>query len=92
MFSQPQTLLVINAVAAPALMLVILVVLYVKYRKTIAGQAATLTAANARIEAIIGNLPGMAYQCVNNFPEYTIIYVSEGSKEFVGYTPEELIG
>ena len=46
----------------------------------------------SRIDAIIGTLPGMVYQCINNFPEYTILYVSEGSKEFTGYTPEELIG
>ena len=46
----------------------------------------------SRIETIISNLPGMVYQCINNYPEYTILYVSEGSKDFIGYAPEELIG
>jgi len=47
---------------------------------------------SSRIETIIGNLPGMVYQCLYNFPEYTIIFVSEGSKELIGYTPQELVG
>ncbi|MDR3000190.1 MAG: response regulator [Fibromonadaceae bacterium] len=45
-----------------------------------------------RIEAIINNLPGMVYQCLNNPPEYTVTFISKGSKEFMGYEPEELIG
>ncbi|MDR2546395.1 MAG: response regulator [Lachnospiraceae bacterium] len=45
----------------------------------------------ARIDAIINNLPGMAYQCLCNSPEYTLTFVSEGSKELLGYTPEELV-
>ncbi|MCL2003880.1 MAG: diguanylate cyclase [Oscillospiraceae bacterium] len=46
----------------------------------------------ARTETIIGNLPGMAYVHLYNFPSCTLTYVSEGSKEYIGYTPEELIG
>ncbi|MCL2054205.1 MAG: PAS domain-containing protein [Oscillospiraceae bacterium] len=46
----------------------------------------------SRMETIMGNLPGMVFQTCNNFPEYTIRYVSEGSKGLVGYAPEELIG
>ena len=60
--------------------------------KPVAGQAAALTAVNARIDSIINNLPGMAYQCIYNFPLYTFTFVSEGSKELIGYTPEELVG
>ena len=47
---------------------------------------------SSRIEAIISNLPGMAYQCHYNFPEYTLTFVSEGSRELIGYAPEELVG
>jgi PAS domain S-box-containing protein len=47
---------------------------------------------STRIEAIINNLPGMAYQCLYNPPEYTVTFISKGSKEFMGYEPEELIG
>ena len=46
----------------------------------------------SRIEAIIGNLPGMVYSCLYDFPLYSMIFVSEGSKDLIGYTPEELIG
>ena len=46
----------------------------------------------SRIEAIIGNLPGMAYSCLYDYPLFSLIFVSEGSKELIGYTPEELIG
>ena len=46
----------------------------------------------SRIEAIIGNLPGMVYSCLYDFPLYSMIFVSEGCKELIGYTPQELIG
>ena len=51
-----------------------------------------LAAANAKMQAIINNLPGMVYQHLNDSPNYTITFASEGSKELTGYTPEELIG
>ena len=46
----------------------------------------------SRIEAIISNLPGMVYQCVYNSPEWIYTYVSEGSRELIGYAPDELVG
>jgi PAS domain S-box-containing protein len=45
-----------------------------------------------RTETLMGNLPGMVYQCLNDPPNFTFTFVSEGSKELTGYTPEELIG
>jgi PAS domain S-box-containing protein len=45
-----------------------------------------------RTETMMSNLPGMVYQCYNNPPNFTFIFVSEGSLELVGYTPTELIG
>ena len=46
----------------------------------------------SRIEAIISNLPGMAFQCLGTFPDYPLTYVSKGSFELLGYKPEELVG
>jgi PAS domain S-box-containing protein len=45
-----------------------------------------------RTEAMMSNLPGVVYQCLNNPPEFTFTFVSEGSVALMGYTPEELIG
>ena len=47
---------------------------------------------SSRIEAIISSLPGMVYEHLNNFPDFTLTYVSEGSKTLIGYEPRELIG
>ena len=41
---------------------------------------------------IIGNLPGMIFQCVNDPPNYPFTYVSEGCLPLTGYTHEELLG
>jgi PAS domain S-box-containing protein len=46
----------------------------------------------SRIEAIINNLPGMVYQCVFENPVYPLTFVSDGSKELLGYSPDEMIG
>ncbi|MCL1828341.1 MAG: ATP-binding protein [Oscillospiraceae bacterium] len=45
-----------------------------------------------RTETMMSNLPGMVYRCLNDPPEFTFTFVSEGSRELVGYAPEELIG
>ncbi|MDR1396141.1 MAG: response regulator [Desulfarculales bacterium] len=45
-----------------------------------------------RMETLMSNLPGMLYQCLNDPPEFTFTFVSEGCYNLVGYTPEELMG
>jgi PAS domain S-box-containing protein len=45
-----------------------------------------------RNETLMSNLPGMVYQCLNDAPDFTFTFVSEGCYNLVGYTPEELIG
>ena len=45
-----------------------------------------------RTETMMSNLPGMAYQCLNDPPEFTFTVVSEGSLELLGYAPDELVG
>ena len=44
-----------------------------------------------QMETLVSNLPGMAFRCTNNAPEYTMTYVSVGIKELTGYEPEDLI-
>jgi len=46
----------------------------------------------ARNDALLDNLPGMAYQCLWAPPINPLTFVSKGSKELTGYTPEELVG
>ena len=45
-----------------------------------------------RLSTLISNLPGMVFQCQATFPDYPFTYVSEGSKELLGFSPEELVG
>ncbi|CAK7069179.1 MAG: Sensor histidine kinase RcsC [Desulfovibrio sp.] len=45
-----------------------------------------------RTETMMSNLPGMVYQCLNDPPNFTFTFVSEGSLALMGYTPEELAG
>jgi len=81
--------------AALAVILVFLVIIYIKdgkKKRTIMEQADVLNRANARIEAIIQNLPGMVFQHLYNPPEYTYVFVSDGCKELTGYTAEDLVG
>ncbi|MDR1377365.1 MAG: PAS domain-containing protein, partial [Synergistaceae bacterium] len=44
-----------------------------------------------RMETLMSNLPGMVYQCLNNPPEFTFTFVSEGCYNLIGYTPQELV-
>jgi PAS domain S-box-containing protein len=43
-----------------------------------------------RLSTLISNLPGMAYRCQNE-PDWPMEYVSQGSVELTGYTPEQLM-
>ncbi len=50
-----------------------------------------LALSKRRTETLMSNLPGMVYQCLNNPPEFTFTFVSEGCLPLTGYTPEELL-
>ncbi len=45
-----------------------------------------------RTETMMSNLPGMVYQCLNDPPDFTFTFASEGSYALMGYTPQELMG
>ena len=51
-----------------------------------------LAQTNRRTEALMSNLPGMVYQCLNDPPDFTFTFVSEGCYTLTGYTPQELMG
>ena len=44
-----------------------------------------------RMETLMSNLPGMVYQCLNDPPDFTFTFVSEGCYNLIGYRPEELM-
>lgn len=45
-----------------------------------------------RTQTLMSNLPGMVYQCLNDPPEFTFTFVSEGCMALIGYEAEELMG
>ena len=45
-----------------------------------------------RTETLMSNLPGMVYQCLNDPPDFTFSFVSEGAFALTGYTSHELMG
>ncbi len=50
-----------------------------------------LALSKRRTETLMSNLPGMVYQCLNDPPEFTFTFVSEGCRMLTGYSPEELM-
>ncbi len=50
-----------------------------------------LALSKRRTETLMSNLPGMVYQCLNDPPNFTFTFVSEGCLPLTGYGPEELM-
>ena len=49
-----------------------------------------LLAGEERLREFLASLPGMAYRC-EYLPEWPMLFVSEGSTELTGFTPDELV-
>ncbi|MCG6868096.1 MAG: PAS domain S-box protein, partial [Gammaproteobacteria bacterium] len=49
-----------------------------------------LTESNRRMSALMSNLPGMAYRCLND-TNWTVTFVSEGCEELTGYPADALL-
>ncbi|MCL2051503.1 MAG: ATP-binding protein [Lachnospiraceae bacterium] len=86
--TQAQRPWIIGAIIGLALLLVILMVLYIKDRRS----SAEIARMKARTDAIVENLPGMVFQQLYDPPSYTYTFVSEGCEELTGYAPENLMG
>jgi len=85
---------IVAAIVVLSLIIVLLTVIYFLGRrknKIIAEQSVAITAMKNRIETIINNLPGMVFQQLYNPPDYTYTFVSDGCKELLGYSADELM-
>ena len=48
-----------------------------------------LVSSERRMRILLGNLPGMAYRCLNT-PDWPMDFISEGAADLIGYRPEVL--
>ncbi|MCG8618184.1 MAG: transporter substrate-binding domain-containing protein, partial [Desulfobacterales bacterium] len=65
-----------------------------RLKKEIRAKEAVETALNQnrkKLTTLIGNLPGVAYRCVND-ENWTMLYLSDGCYDLTGYHPSELVG
>jgi PAS domain S-box-containing protein len=51
----------------------------------------TLEENERQLSTLLGNLPGMAYRCLNN-PEWEMLFLSKGCQALTGYSRDELLG
>ncbi len=64
-----------------------------RLRQEIAGHKETVHALREQerqMTTLFSNLPGMAYRCSNG-PQWTMAFVSEGSRDLTGYSPADLV-
>ncbi len=58
----------------------------------IAMESARVYESERRMSTLISNLPGTAFRCRNDYPTFTMEYMSEGCLEMTGYPPEDIVG
>ncbi len=57
----------------------------------IALESSRLHESERRMATLLSNLPGTAFRCRNDFPTFTMEYMSEGCLEMTGYPPEDIV-
>jgi len=57
----------------------------------IAMESARVYESERRMATLMSNLPGTAFRCRNDFPTFTMEYMSEGCLEMTGYPPEDMV-
>ncbi len=57
----------------------------------IALESGHVSESRRRLATLISNLPGTAFRCRNDFPTFTMDYMSEGCLEMTGYPPEDIV-
>lgn len=58
----------------------------------IAMESSRVYESERRMATLMSNLPGTAFRCCNDFPTFTMEYMSEGCLEMTGYHPEDIVG
>ena len=58
---------------------------------TIALESNRLHESERRMSTLLSNLPGTAFRCRNDFPIFSMEYMSEGCLEMTGYPPEDIV-
>jgi PAS domain S-box-containing protein len=57
----------------------------------IAMESSRVYKSERRMATLMSNLPGTAFRCRNDFPTFTMEYMSEGCLEMTGYQPEDIV-
>lgn len=57
----------------------------------IAMESSRVYESKRRMATLMSNLPGTAFRCRNDFPTFTMEYMSEGCLEMTGYQPEDMV-
>ena len=68
-----------------------LVELNATLERRIAERTAELAESERFLRSLIGSVPGMVYRCRREGSEWKVDFASEGSRDLVGVTPEELV-
>lgn len=73
------------------LLVLLIIILLIQKKKRKIDSTSLWLEGEKSMATLISNLPGMVYRCKND-PSWTMIYISDGSRELTGYDPEDFIG
>ena len=77
-------------VSGALLLFILLSVALLANRRQLRRVGSNLREEQRKLATLMGNLPGMVYRCKND-PSWSMEFVSNGSQQLTGYTPEELV-